>query len=125
MTEPRPTEAIDPRVRERLLDLAEEASFYLRRHREPSVRVAAALLLVVEPERPGVGVEPTPAALRASGSMSEIGVFGRKYSVGSPLAGTSSTSSVPWATCIRLERAGVQLFDGPAAVRQPIEYTPC
>jgi len=45
MTEPRPTEAIDPRVRERLLDLAEEASFYLRRHREPSVRIAAALLL--------------------------------------------------------------------------------
>ncbi|MCC6173725.1 MAG: hypothetical protein IT305_00340 [Chloroflexi bacterium] len=38
----RPT---DPRTRERLLDLAEEASLYLRRHGEPSVRVAAALLL--------------------------------------------------------------------------------
>lgn len=54
MTEhsPRPIEHSDPtpheaggRIHERLLDLAEEASFYLRRHREPSVRVAAALLL--------------------------------------------------------------------------------
>ncbi|MGE3271360.1 MAG: hypothetical protein AB7P40_21605 [Chloroflexota bacterium] len=45
----RPTRssAADPHAetRLRLLDLAEDASLYLRRHAEPSVRVAAALLL--------------------------------------------------------------------------------
>lgn len=46
MPGPTPRRAPDPSIHERLLDLAEEASFYLRRHREPSVRVAAALLLV-------------------------------------------------------------------------------
>jgi len=43
---PRPSK-LDPHAeaRLRLLDLAEDASRYLRRHAEPSVRVAAALLL--------------------------------------------------------------------------------
>ena len=43
----RPAPASDPhtRARLRLLDLAEDASLYLRRSAEPSVRVAAALLL--------------------------------------------------------------------------------
>ena len=41
------SQAADPHApaRLQLLDLAEDASLYLRRHAEPSVRVAAALLL--------------------------------------------------------------------------------
>ena len=77
MTEhpPRRTELRDPttrdaggRVHERLLDLAEEASYYLRRHREPSVRVAAALLLAsslaaCSPSAPTAPDEPEVAPL--------------------------------------------------------------
>jgi hypothetical protein len=45
MKRPPPTADSHAQIRLRLLDLAEDASLYLRRSAEPSVRVAAALLL--------------------------------------------------------------------------------
>lgn len=54
------------RAHQRLLDLAEDASLYLRRHGEPSVRVAAALLIAASlaacaPSAPSVSEEAAPA----------------------------------------------------------------
>ena len=61
----------------------------------------------------GVGVGPT--GFSSSGRL--IGVSGFRRRIGSPLWGTSSVSSVPWASFIRLARPWFQVA-APVALRQ-------
>jgi hypothetical protein len=59
----------------------------------------------------GVGVGP-PAGVSSSSSGSVIAVSGFRRKVGSPLAGTSSTSVSPCASFISEARAGVHVWAG-------------
>jgi hypothetical protein len=76
-------------------------------------------LVVDEVVIPGVGVGPTGSV--SSGRV--IGVSGFRRSVGSPLGGTSSVSSGPCASFIKLARPWFQVA-APVGFRQSKPYTP-
>ncbi len=79
---PDPT-SVDPhaQTRLRLLDLAEDASLYLRRHAEPSVRVAAALLLASS-----LAACSSPGALTSSTTAPAVPPLTQEIKSGLPAA---------------------------------------